>query len=79
MGDAMKKYRVTKPLYVHSGKIGLTQEQADPRKPFLRNVKGSVYEITDTIGFVSGEIIALETLPLAMAESLEPAPKKDDQ
>lgn len=66
----MAKYRTTDVVYLFSGKIGLSEQQAYRRPGKLKKVKGG-YEILDKVCFKSGEIIELDNPDKVTMQKLE--------
>lgn len=66
----MTKYRTTSVVYLFSGKIGLSDQQAARRSGKLKKVKGG-YEILDKVCFKAGEIIELDNPDKSTKQKLE--------
>ena len=66
----MTKYRTTAVVYLFSGKIGLSDQQAARRPGKLKKVKGG-YEILEKVCFKAGEIIELENPDKVTKQKLE--------
>jgi colicin import membrane protein len=61
----MQELTLLKPLTLHSGFIGLTEEQAKDRAHCLIEAEdeAGIYEIKSAVQFKSGEVIELEEVP----------------
>ena len=69
----MKRYQVTgRMVALHGGIIGLSKEQAAPRKHRLKDLGNNRYQITGEVQFKQGEIIAYDAdVSKALAVDLE--------
>jgi len=83
----MKEHITLQTADLFTGKIGLTNKQAEPRMGRLKKLKtGAVkgipsyelYEIQGRIQLKRGEIICLDNVPKGMRNFLEPVKKSDD-
>ena len=71
----MKPYRTLAIIRLYTGKIGLTDVQAQRRMGCLKKIKDDVYEISGEVSFKAGEVIGLEDAPkpyVKLLECLEP-------
>ena len=78
----MKTYKTSGVVSLSIGKIGLSEAQAEPRKLFLKKVRGDVYDITGPIQFKAGEVIKLDAIPKPYGHFLEqvkPAKKATEE
>jgi len=66
----MKRVSFSKPIELFSGRIGLTNAQAQVRSRSLKPVGNGVYEITGKIEFKTGEPVELESIPKSLAMSV---------
>ena len=89
----MKEYKTIQTVDLGSGKIGLSDEQAQPRagklkklkteKKLSSSIKGvphkEIYEIQAPVQFKRGEIIWLDDIPKNMVAFLEPVKKPEPE
>ena len=80
---AMKTYKTTALITLYGGEIGLTEDQAAPRRRRLEGGKKGVYTILKPVKFKAGEVIRLPEAPKVLMRSMvevqagKPAPQQD--
>ena len=62
----MKRVSFSKPIELFSGRIRLTDAQANVRAHSLKPVGKGIYEIVGKVEFKAGELIVLESIPKAL-------------
>ncbi len=78
---AMKEYKVTDPIELYYGSVGLTEKQAELRRDKVRAIEGEpgMYAVLSTISFKAGEIIRIapEKGLLTKLELVKPQARKE--
>jgi hypothetical protein len=82
---SMKTYKTTALITLYGGEIGLTEDQAAPRRRRLEGGRKGIYTILKPVKFKAGEVIRLPEAPKVLMRSMiewqtgKPAPQDGAQ